>query len=233
MTFSPGTGITCLVRNKRIKITQELIHSIHHLEDSGIRLYTTKIILHLEEYNHVEACRHITRKHFETPARLSTNQLTLTCRVLHNIIAHIVVPRKGHLDEVNHYDVFLLDSILIGQKLDFSYIMLQHMNLVLSGTRPKVLSYGIILTKVFQHFEVSFCDSIALLPKATDTITTLTLKSMKIFKEDGQWVAKSKAFDDELGLLYHLKVVKKWMMMKMNCRQDQITKAVVLHFQVH
>ncbi|KAL2542832.1 Uncharacterized protein Adt_03810 [Abeliophyllum distichum] len=114
MTFSSGTGITCLVRNKRIKITQELIRSILHLEDGGIRLYTTKTILHLEEYNPIEACRRVTGKYFEIPARLSTNQLTLTCCVLHNIITYIIVPRKGHLDEVNHYDVFLLDYILIG-----------------------------------------------------------------------------------------------------------------------
>ncbi|KAL2542546.1 Uncharacterized protein Adt_03524 [Abeliophyllum distichum] len=113
MTFSPGTGISCLVRNKRIKITQELIRSILHLEDRGIHLYTPKTILHLEEYNLVEACRHVTEKHFDAHARLSTNQLTLTFRVLHNIISHIIIPRKGHLDEVNHYDVFLLDSILI------------------------------------------------------------------------------------------------------------------------
>ncbi|KAL2474409.1 Uncharacterized protein Adt_35145 [Abeliophyllum distichum] len=139
MVFSLGTGISCLVKNKRIKITQELIRSILHLED-GIRLYTTKTILHLEEYNPVEACRHVTEKHFDNPTRLSTNQLTLTCRVLHNIIAHIIVPRK-----------------------------------------------------------VSFCDSVVLLPKASDTINTSTLKRMKIFKEDGQWVAKSKGFDNELG----------------------------------
>ncbi|KAL2512977.1 Uncharacterized protein Adt_18577 [Abeliophyllum distichum] len=60
-----------------------------------------------------------------------------------------------------------------------------------------VLPYEMILTKVFHHFEVSFRDSVVLLPKATDTINTLTLKRMKFFKEDGQWVAKSKAFDDE------------------------------------
>ncbi|KAL2512995.1 Uncharacterized protein Adt_18595 [Abeliophyllum distichum] len=113
MAFSPGTGILCLVRNKRIKITQDLIRSILHLEDGGIHLYTTKTIPHLEGYDPVEACRRVIGKHFDNPARLSTNQLTLTCRVLHNIIAHIIVPIKGHLDEVNHYDVFLLNSILI------------------------------------------------------------------------------------------------------------------------
>ncbi|KAL2491613.1 Uncharacterized protein Adt_27241 [Abeliophyllum distichum] len=199
MTFSSRTGIICLARNKRIKISQELIRSILHLEDGGIRLYTTKIIPHINEYNPVEACCRVTGKHFEVAVRLSTNQLTLQCRVLHNIIAHIIVPRKGHLDEVNHYDVFLLDSIIIDRKLDFSYIMLQHMNCVLSGTRAKALPYRMILTKAFQHFEVSFYNSVALLPKATDTINTLTLKRINFFKEDDQWVAKSKGFDDEPG----------------------------------
>ncbi|KAL2471696.1 Uncharacterized protein Adt_39832 [Abeliophyllum distichum] len=71
ITFSPGTGISCLVRNKRIKITQEFIHSILHLEDGGIRLYTTKTIPHLEEYNLVKACCRVTEKHFKIPARLS------------------------------------------------------------------------------------------------------------------------------------------------------------------
>ncbi|KAL2531471.1 Uncharacterized protein Adt_04822 [Abeliophyllum distichum] len=175
MTFSPGTEITCLLRNKRVKITQDLIHSLLCLEVGGIRLYTTKTILHTEEYNPVKTCRRVTEKHFETPAHLSKNQLTLTCGVLHNIISHIIVPRKGHHDEVNHYNVFLLNSILLGQKLDFPYIMLQHMNSVLSGTRPKALPYRTILTKVFEHFGVSVHDS------------------------DGQWVAKSKGFDDESG----------------------------------
>ncbi|KAL2542466.1 Uncharacterized protein Adt_03444 [Abeliophyllum distichum] len=150
MNFSPGLGITYLLRNKRVKITQELIRSILHLEDGGIRLYTTKTIPHIQEYNPVEACCRVTKKHFEVAVRLSTNQLTLPCHVLHNIIAHIIVPRKG-----------------------------------------------VILTKIFQHFKVPVCDSVALLPKATDTINTLTLKRIKIFKEDGQWVAKTKDFDDE------------------------------------
>ncbi|KAL2519148.1 Uncharacterized protein Adt_15395 [Abeliophyllum distichum] len=197
--FSPMTEITCSLKNKRIKITRDLIRSLFRLDDGSIRLYTTKTIPHTEEYNLVEACRRVTGKHFDTPARLSTNQLTLMCRVLHNIIAHIIVPRKGYHDEFNQYDVFLLDFILLRQKLDFPYIMIQHMNSVLSGTRPKALPYGMILTKVFEHFGISVHDSVALLPKATNTINISTLKRMKIFKEDGQWVAKSKGFDDESG----------------------------------
>ncbi|KAL2466597.1 Uncharacterized protein Adt_42448 [Abeliophyllum distichum] len=200
MIFSPDTEVTCSIKNKRIKITRDLIRSLLHVEDGGISLYTTKTIPYFEEYDPVEACRRVTEKHFDAPACLSLNQLTLTCRVLHNIIAHIIVPQKGHHDEVNHYDVFLLDSILFGRKLDFPYIMIQHMNYILSGTRPKALPYGMILTKIFEHFGISFHDSVALIPKATDTINIATLKCMKIFKEDGQWVAKSMGFDDESSL---------------------------------
>ncbi|KAL2491239.1 Uncharacterized protein Adt_26867 [Abeliophyllum distichum] len=69
MNFSPGLGITCLLRNKRVKITQELIRSILHLEDGGIRLYTTKTIPHIEEYNSVEACCRVIGKYFEAAVR--------------------------------------------------------------------------------------------------------------------------------------------------------------------
>ncbi|KAL2525601.1 Uncharacterized protein Adt_10655 [Abeliophyllum distichum] len=199
INFSLGSGITCLHRNKLIKITHELIRSILHLEDGGVRLYTTKKIPHSDDYDPVKAFCHVIGKQFEAAVHLSTNQLTISRRILHNIISYIIVPRKGHLDEVNHYDVFLLDSILRGRKIDFSYIMMQHMSCVLSGTRPKALPYEMILTKKFHHFKISFRDSVAVLPEATDTINVLTLKRMKIFKKNGQWVVKSKGFDDESG----------------------------------
>ncbi|KAL2465389.1 berberine bridge enzyme-like 13 [Abeliophyllum distichum] len=38
-----------------------------------------------------------------------------------------------------------------------------------------------------------------ILPKSTDTINISILKRMKIFKDDGQWIAKSNGFDDESG----------------------------------
>ncbi|KAL2479763.1 Uncharacterized protein Adt_32729 [Abeliophyllum distichum] len=199
LIFSPGSGITCLVRNKRLKITRDLIRSILHLEDCDLRIYSSKTIPHLEGYNPAEACSRVTGKHFEEARRLSSNQLTLPCRVLHNIISHIIVPRKGHLDEVNHFDVFLLDSMLVGRKLDFSYIMLHHMNTVHRGHRPMALPYGMILTKIFQHHQISFRDEVVFSAKPTDTIDIRTLKRMKIIKQNGQWVAQSKGFDDDSG----------------------------------
>ncbi|KAL2474456.1 Uncharacterized protein Adt_35192 [Abeliophyllum distichum] len=188
-----------MVRNKRLKITRDLIRSILHLEDCDLCIFSSKTIPHLEGYNPVEACPRVTEKHFEEDRRLSSNQLTLLCRVLHNIISHIIVPRKGHLDEVNHFDVFLLDSILVGRKLNCSYIMLHHMNTVHHGHRPMALPYRMILTKIFQHHQISFRDEVVISPKPIDTINIRTLRRIKIIKKDGQWVAQSKGFDDESG----------------------------------
>ncbi|KAL2517710.1 Uncharacterized protein Adt_13957 [Abeliophyllum distichum] len=56
-----------------------------------------------------------------------------------------------------------------------------------------------IITKIFRHFKISFNNEIVLNLKPTDTINIHTLKRMKIVKEDGQWVAKTKGFDAESG----------------------------------
>ncbi|KAL2531460.1 Uncharacterized protein Adt_04811 [Abeliophyllum distichum] len=62
-----------------------------------------------------------------------------------------------------------------------------------------VLPYGMILTKIFRHFKISFRDEVVLNPKSIDTINIYTLKCMKIVKDDGQWVSKTKGIDAKLG----------------------------------
>ncbi|KAL2518221.1 Uncharacterized protein Adt_14468 [Abeliophyllum distichum] len=154
---------------------------------------------HLEWYNLIEAFCRVTDKHFENAVRLSSNQLTLSCRVVHNIIAHIIVPRKGLLDEVNHFNLFLLDAFLVRQKVDFPFIMLNHINTIHRAHRVMALPYSMIPTKIFCNFEISFLDEVLLYPKLIDTINIHTLKCMEIVTEDGQWVAKTKEFDTESG----------------------------------
>ncbi|KAL2456460.1 Uncharacterized protein Adt_46787 [Abeliophyllum distichum] len=73
------------------------------------------------------------------------------------------------------------------------------MNTIHYARKVLGIPYGIILTKIFHHFEVSFHDEVILNPKSTDTINICTLKRRKIVKEDGQWVAKTKGFDAESG----------------------------------
>ncbi|KAL2541620.1 Uncharacterized protein Adt_02598 [Abeliophyllum distichum] len=77
--------------------------------------------------------------------------------------------------------------------------MLNHMNIICCAHRITALPYGMILTKIFRHFEISFRDEIIINPKPTNTINNHSSGCMKILKEDGQCVMKTKDFDTESG----------------------------------
>lgn len=139
-------------------------------------------------------------KDFENITKISANQLTLPRKVLQNIIANIILPRKGHRDEVNYFDLFILDSFLVGRKLDFPTIALGLMKLIHTSRYSKALPYVTLLTKNFKHFNVSLEGEAIIKPHPTDIINIQTLKRMKIFKTQGQWVAYTRGFDPALGL---------------------------------
>lgn len=80
-------------------------------------------------------------KNFEISIKLSANQLILPCKVLQHIIVfwHIILPRKGHRDEVNNFDLFLFYSFLVGQKFDFTTIVIGHMKAIHSAINIEAL----------------------------------------------------------------------------------------------
>lgn len=57
---------------------------------------------------------------------------------------------KDHRDEVNKFDIFILDSFLVVRKLDIPTIELGHMKLVHSTIHIKALPYVMLLTKIFK-----------------------------------------------------------------------------------
>lgn len=61
----------------------------------------------------IEACRRVTEKKFENISEFSANELTLPCKVLQTIIVHVILSSKGHQDDVNHFDLFILVSFLV------------------------------------------------------------------------------------------------------------------------
>ena len=91
--------------------------------------------------------------HMPFPSQL----LPLQVRVLHNILKHVITPRKGH-DEVTHLDVRLLDCIIRHQQVNLGYVIMRH---TLSTTKVSsiLLFYGSIITKILQHSRVPLGES--------------------------------------------------------------------------
>lgn len=113
------------------------------------------------------------------------NQLILPYKVLQNIIAHVILPRKGHWDKVNNLDLFVLDSFLVGRK-DFLTVALGDMKLVYSTRHIKTLPYGMFLTKILKHFEISLYGETFVSLYPIGTINIQIVKCMKIVKGHAQ-----------------------------------------------
>lgn len=62
----------------------------------------------LEGYN--PSMYRVIDKNFEHSTRLCTNQLFLPHKILHDIIAYVILPKKSYHDKVTHSDLFNLDS---------------------------------------------------------------------------------------------------------------------------
>ena len=84
---------------------------------------------------------------------LKSQALPLQTRILHYVLHHVITPRSGHADEVNHLDVAILDCILEERVLNIGYIILHHM-LSTPNLAKKSLPYASIITCILQYFRV-------------------------------------------------------------------------------
>lgn len=92
--------------------------------------------------------------HMPFPSQL----LPLQVRVLHNILQHVITPRKGHVDEVTRLDVRLLDCIICHRQVNLGYVIMRHI-LSTSKVSNMLFFYGSIITRILQHSRVPLCES--------------------------------------------------------------------------
>ncbi|KAK2452384.1 hypothetical protein QL285_000184 [Trifolium repens] len=85
------------------------------------------------------------------------SKLLPSYKLLHNMCLHAVFPRTGSMHRVTDNDAMVMYHMYNKIPLNLPYAILHHMiNVVESGAKKKTLPYGMILTKVFRKFNVSF-----------------------------------------------------------------------------
>lgn len=89
------------------------------LRNVKINFFYTKLILLLKVIALSKLAVELPESTLKLSPRLVQINSFYIVKVLQNIIAHIIFPRKGHRDEVNNFDIFLLDSFSVVRKLDF------------------------------------------------------------------------------------------------------------------
>ncbi|KAH9716551.1 hypothetical protein KPL71_021497 [Citrus sinensis] len=140
-----------------IEFNDSELNSILGSSDDGLNIFSPRKPPDIDDYVHVDAVRNICRRsdlsiedctfHFRTQC------LCLQTRILLRIIQSIVLPRSGHLDEVSHMDVAMIDCILRGRPINLGYSIIRTMLSILALI-TRSLSYGHFITRILKFFEV-------------------------------------------------------------------------------
>ena len=72
-----------------------------------------------------------------------SKDFTLQARFLLLFVQHNILPRGGHKSEPSYIDLWLVDSILCGRKVNLGFLIVQHMANVLSSVQRFTIWYAL------------------------------------------------------------------------------------------
>ena len=126
-----------------------VLNSIIGSSDFGLEIFSPRKSPKLDSYVHVDAVRNRCRCNDlsveDCTFNFRTRYLYLQTRILFRFIQSIVFPRSGHLDEVLHMEVALIDCILRRRPVNLGYTIIRTM-LTIPALITRSLLYGHFIT---------------------------------------------------------------------------------------
>ncbi|KAK2435868.1 hypothetical protein QL285_020895 [Trifolium repens] len=143
------------LKGVKVIVTTKLLSQLLDLPNEGDTLYGPSLYS-MAQVNKTQLFKEM----FEPGVDLkepSTSKLLPSYKLLHNMCLHAVFPRTGSMHRVTDNDAMVMYHMFNKIRLNLPYAILHHMiNVVESGAKKKTLLYGMILTKIFRRFNVSF-----------------------------------------------------------------------------
>ncbi|KAH9670880.1 hypothetical protein KPL70_017145 [Citrus sinensis] len=159
--------------------------------DNGLDIFSLRKPPNIDDYIHVDAVRNICRRSDlsveDCTIHFRTQCLCLQTRFLLRIIQSIVLPRSGHLDEVSHMDVAMIDCILRGRPVDLGYSIVRTM-LSIPALITRSLPYGHFITRILKFFEVPILEPSC---RPSKGIRDEVIVGLGFEWKDGTWVKYS------------------------------------------
>ncbi|CAL1369463.1 unnamed protein product [Linum trigynum] len=124
--------------------------------------------------------------------RLSSNHLTVQARFLHHMLFYNILPKGGHRETVTYFDMELLTHLLLNEKVNLPYLIFNHM-LTTAESSNRNLPYGMILTVLFEHFNVNLSEEVGLRISRQEFYTVSSLKKMGFELRNGEYVRVNNA----------------------------------------
>jgi len=129
------------------------------ISNDGLKVFEMKIIPTNERFVYNEEVALNTGSYNFTPsAKIKSKDLLLQPKILHRIIAHNILSKKGHYNKVTFKDICLIDCMIRGYQINLSFIMMKNMIMAYDKKqkqKQKSLSYGQVLIYIFESFNIS------------------------------------------------------------------------------
>ena len=182
------TRVITTVGGVKIDFDVSLLNSILGSSDFGLEIFELRKSPKLTGFTHVDAVRNICRRSDlsveDCTIHFRTQCLCLQTRILLRIIQSIVLPRSGHLDEVSHMDVAMIDCILRCRPVNLGYTIVRTM-LSIPPLITRSLPYGHFITRILKFFEVPILEPSCRTPKG---IGDEVIIGLGFEWKDGTWV---------------------------------------------
>ncbi|KAH9658634.1 hypothetical protein KPL70_023569 [Citrus sinensis] len=140
-----------------IEFDDSELNSILGSSDDGLEMFSPRKPPDIDDYIYIDAfkniCRRVDLSDEDCTIHFRNKCLYLQTRILLRFIQSIVLPRSGHLDEVSHMDVALIDCILRHRPVDLGYTIVRNM-LSIPKLITRSLPYGHFITRILKFFGV-------------------------------------------------------------------------------
>ena len=136
------TPIKSSIRGIEIEINGNKICEILGIPPVGACVYDTKILPRLEGFILGQAVSRLCgREDASFLTKPNVAGMTMFSWILHNIVGHLIISRRGHRDEVSYMEAFVIDSIIKGRQFHIGHMIIQHM---IVCCKKKVESYHMV-----------------------------------------------------------------------------------------
>ncbi|XP_058760599.1 uncharacterized protein LOC131633938 [Vicia villosa] len=171
-TSNSNTQLISSVKGRQITLTPELLCDILHVPNNGLHLFNDDWP---SSYNlDIESYRLSISKH-QTERFVSANLEPLS-HIIHNFCIHTILPRKGSMERVTDKDLLVIYHFSKKTPLNIGYLVLNYIKH--TGLRAISAPYGMLLTKIFKHFNVPLDDEDSF--EINKILDASKLKRMKI-----------------------------------------------------
>ncbi|PON35970.1 hypothetical protein PanWU01x14_332180, partial [Parasponia andersonii] len=143
--------ITCTLQGKVINMHMSYLCAILEIPNEAGRPIDL-----MGDFDEVTTLKNLTRDDNYYP-NYTANHLNVHSRLLHHYITYNILPRIGHREIIHTLDIFLINSILMGKAINLGYILMTQMREA-GSKKTGCLPYGMVLTRIFDHFEISLHD---------------------------------------------------------------------------